>query len=268
MQADLNNQLAALEAREAERERNIAQLRAELAQAPPVAAEATALVSRLGTETREKAALEAEMQASRAELAARNQELDTKIQQLGQLIEQLNKTAAPVAAPVGVGEKWPAAAAPLPAAAGVPPVAAAGSRARCQVCGCWCCHPSACGSYGTCPQGLLQRLAAWQSSRPAPGRGAAARPRLQPVVGVGTASPGPRGGRSGRAVLGLGHGASVPEVERLPCLFRKTAAGAMPMPAATPVIEAHSRRPAHLRTGGPWWPKRGPMALWTKQAKK
>ena len=90
MQADLTNQLQALEAREAERERNIAQLRAELAQAPPVAAEATALVSRLGAETREKAALEVEMQASRVESAARNQELDAKIQQLSHLIERLN----------------------------------------------------------------------------------------------------------------------------------------------------------------------------------
>ena len=102
MQADLNGQLQALEAREAERERNIAQLRVELAQAPPVAAEATALVSRLGAETREKAALEAEMQASRAESAARNQELDTKIQQLSHLIERLNsqpQAPAPVVPP-------------------------------------------------------------------------------------------------------------------------------------------------------------------------
>ncbi|GAB3864556.1 hypothetical protein GCM10028824_02230 [Hymenobacter segetis] len=102
MQADLSTQLQALEAREAERERSIAQLRTELAQAPPVAAEATALVSRLGAETREKAALEAEMQASRDELAARNQELDAKIQQLSQLIGQLSASpaaAAPVAAP-------------------------------------------------------------------------------------------------------------------------------------------------------------------------
>ena len=116
MQADVQAQLQALEAREAERERSIAQLRAELAQAPPVAAEATALVSRLGAETREKAALEAEMQASRAELAARNHELDAKIQQLGQLIGQLSAAPAasapvplaPVIAPV------PAAAAPAP----------------------------------------------------------------------------------------------------------------------------------------------------------
>ncbi|GAB3848651.1 hypothetical protein GCM10028822_11860 [Hymenobacter terrigena] len=113
MQADLSTQLQALEAREAERERSIAQLRAELAQAPPVAAEATALVSRLGAETREKAALEAEMQASRDELAARNQELDAKIQQLSQLIGQLS--ASPIAsAPAAPG---PPAASAAPAVA-------------------------------------------------------------------------------------------------------------------------------------------------------
>ncbi|MBJ6109981.1 WG repeat-containing protein [Hymenobacter sp. BT523] len=108
MQADLSGQLQALEAREAERERSIAQLRAQLAQAPTVAADATALVSRLHAETREKAALEAAMQASRAESAARNRELDAKIQQLGQLLERLN---TPVAT---------ATAAPQPAGAAPP----------------------------------------------------------------------------------------------------------------------------------------------------
>ncbi|WP_216688434.1 WG repeat-containing protein [Hymenobacter siberiensis] len=112
MQADLSTQLQALEAREAERERSIAQLRTELAQAPPVAAKATALVSRLGAETREKAALEAEMQASRDELAARNQELDVKIQQLSQLIGQLN--ASPIASASAAAA--PAAAVPVTAA--------------------------------------------------------------------------------------------------------------------------------------------------------
>ena len=126
MQADVQAQLQALETREAERERSIAQLRTELAQAPPVAAEATALVSRLGAETREKAALEAEMEASKAELAARNQELDAKIQQLSQLIGQLS--AVPAAAPVAAA---PQAASPPPAPVSVsepaatPPVAAA-----------------------------------------------------------------------------------------------------------------------------------------------
>ena len=116
MQADVQAQLQALETRENERERSIAQLRAELAQAPPVAAEATALVSRLGAETREKAALEAEMEASRAELAARNQELDAKIQQLSQLIGQLS--AAPASAPA-----MPAQQAALPASAPEPTAA-------------------------------------------------------------------------------------------------------------------------------------------------
>ncbi len=131
MQADLNGQLQALEAREAERERSIAQLRAELAQAPPVAAEAAALVSRLSAETREKAALEAAMEASRAESAARNQELDAKIQQLGQLIEQLN--ARPAVGTVGAGQSQPPpGAAPAPRAAmssGQPPVGGAAAPA-------------------------------------------------------------------------------------------------------------------------------------------
>ncbi|GAB2873771.1 WG repeat-containing protein [Hymenobacter ruber] len=133
MQADLSTQLQALEAREAERERSIAQLRAELAQAPPVAAEATALVSRLGAETREKAALEAEMQASRDELAARNQELDAKIQQLSQLIGQLSASptvTSPAAAPSITASAPPTTpvAPPAPAASPVAeskPVAAA-----------------------------------------------------------------------------------------------------------------------------------------------
>ncbi|MCI1187155.1 WG repeat-containing protein [Hymenobacter sp. DH14] len=136
MQADVQAQLQALETREAERERSIAQLRAELAQAPPVAAEATALVSRLGAETREKAALEAEMEASKAELAARNQELDAKIQQLSQLIGQLSAVpvaptpAAPAPAPAREAaaeapEPTATAAAASPVAAIAPPVAPA-----------------------------------------------------------------------------------------------------------------------------------------------
>ncbi|MFC6223423.1 WG repeat-containing protein [Hymenobacter artigasi] len=123
MQADLSTQLQALEVREAERERSIAQLRTELAQAPPVAAEATALVSRLGAETREKAALEAEMQASRDELAARNQELDAKIQQLSQLIGQLS--TAPAASAPAPAAAPPIVAAALPVAPVAPPVTAA-----------------------------------------------------------------------------------------------------------------------------------------------
>ncbi|MDO7853323.1 WG repeat-containing protein [Hymenobacter convexus] len=131
MQADVAAQLQALEAREAERERSIAQLKAELAQAPPVAADATALVSRLGAETREKAALEAQMEASRAESDARNRELDAKIQQLSQLIERLNSpqppAAPPPAAPVApsVAASAVSAGAPPPAVetANKPPVA-------------------------------------------------------------------------------------------------------------------------------------------------
>ncbi|MBF9144140.1 WG repeat-containing protein [Hymenobacter properus] len=108
MQADVAAQLQALEAREAERERSIAQLKAQLAQAPPVAADATALVSRIGAETREKAALEAQMEASRAESAARNRELDAKIQQLSQLIERLNAQPQPAAAPADHSATSPA----------------------------------------------------------------------------------------------------------------------------------------------------------------
>jgi hypothetical protein len=123
MQADVQAQLQALETREAERERSIAQLRAELAQAPPVAAEATALVSRLGAETSEKAALAAEMEASKAELAARNQELDAKIQQLGQLIGQLS--AAPVASAPAASTPQDAASPQAAAAPAAPPLVVA-----------------------------------------------------------------------------------------------------------------------------------------------
>ena len=111
MQADVAAQLQAMEARETERERSIAQLRVALAQAPAVAPEAEVLEARLAAENREKAAMEAAMQASRAESASRNLELDAKIQQLSQLIERLSSQPA-------------AAASPTPQAAAVPPVAA------------------------------------------------------------------------------------------------------------------------------------------------
>ncbi|ALW85826.1 hypothetical protein AUC43_12410 [Hymenobacter sedentarius] len=114
MQADVAAQLQAMEARETERERSIAQLRTALAQAPAVAPEAEALEARLAAENREKAAMEAAMQASRAESASRNQELDAKIQQLSQLIERLS--AQPAAEP---------ASPPPPTAAGPPAAAAA-----------------------------------------------------------------------------------------------------------------------------------------------
>ena len=128
MQADLSQQLQALEAREAERERSIGQLRAELAQAPTVASEATALVSRLSAETRAKAALEAEMQASKAESIARNKELDGKIQQLNQLIDQLSVRSAAVGAPPAA-DPAPQVEPRAAAAATAPPMAASVAQA-------------------------------------------------------------------------------------------------------------------------------------------
>ena len=124
MQADLSQQMQALEAREAERERSIGQLRAELAQAPTIASEATALVSRLSAETRAKAALEAEMEASKAESAARNKELDGKIQQLNQLIDQLSARSAAATVPPAA-EPAPQAEPKAATVITAPPVAAA-----------------------------------------------------------------------------------------------------------------------------------------------
>lgn len=100
LQADLSRQMQALEAREAERERSIAQLRAELARVSPVAPEVAALEARLAAETREKDALKAAMQTSRTESAARNQEIGRRIQQLVQRVDRLGRQA--VGAP-GVG---------------------------------------------------------------------------------------------------------------------------------------------------------------------
>ena len=111
-QAQVQQQLQAMEAREAEREHSIRELRAQLAQAPPVTTEAQALQARLAAESQEKAALEAAIRASRAESETRNRELDTKIAQLGQLIEQLNTRTAAAgtfqAAPATRGTKRPA----------------------------------------------------------------------------------------------------------------------------------------------------------------
>ncbi|WP_426060095.1 WG repeat-containing protein [Hymenobacter sp. B1770] len=132
VQADLSTQLQALEAREAERERSIAQLRAELAQAPAVAPQAAALEARLADENREKAALEAAMHASRAELAARNQELDAKIQQLGQLIEKLNAQPIP---PVAGPSAW--ATATLPAGPALPRVGKAAVYKQLEAASSW-----------------------------------------------------------------------------------------------------------------------------------
>ncbi|WP_139147336.1 hypothetical protein, partial [Hymenobacter lapidarius] len=107
-QAQLHQKLQDLEAREAQRERSMSQLVAQLAQAPPVTSEAQQLREQLALETREKEALDEAIRQSRAESAARNQDLDAKIQQLGQLIEQLHTRPAAV----------PAAAAPTMAAPG------------------------------------------------------------------------------------------------------------------------------------------------------
>ncbi|UOQ72890.1 hypothetical protein [Hymenobacter cellulosilyticus] len=105
MQRELATQLRAMEAREAEREKSIAQLRQQLAAAPPVAPEATQLQERLAAESREKEVLDAAIQASRAESEARNRELDAKIQQLEQLMQRLQ-------APAAAGPSATAAAAP------------------------------------------------------------------------------------------------------------------------------------------------------------
>ncbi|MCB2406703.1 WG repeat-containing protein [Hymenobacter lucidus] len=94
MQAELAAQIRAMETREAEREKSIAQLRQQLAAAPPVAPEATVLQERLAVESREKEALDAAIAASRAESEARNRELDAKIQQLEELMQRLQQTAA------------------------------------------------------------------------------------------------------------------------------------------------------------------------------
>ncbi|MDB5234836.1 MAG: hypothetical protein JWR44_1829 [Hymenobacter sp.] len=122
MQADVAAQLQAMEARESERERSIAQLRSQLAQAPPVAPEAAAIEARIAAESREKEALESAMRASRAESAARNQELDAKIQQLGQLIDRLNSGPAEPAPfrPGGAATAPEAVPGPERAASGVP----------------------------------------------------------------------------------------------------------------------------------------------------
>ena len=93
-QTQLQQQLQALEAREAERERRVEELRAELAQAPPVATEAQTLRDRLAAESQEKAVLQDSIRASRAESDRRNRDLDARIQHLGQLVEQLNNRPA------------------------------------------------------------------------------------------------------------------------------------------------------------------------------
>jgi len=120
-QAQVQQQLRAVEAREAERERRMEELRAQLAQAPLVTTETQALRERLAAESQEKAALENAIRASRAESDARNRDLDTKIKQLSQLIEQLDKQAA-ASPPVA------RATSPEPKDKTAPPWAAVGYR--------------------------------------------------------------------------------------------------------------------------------------------
>jgi hypothetical protein len=120
---ELAQQRQAMEAREAEREKSIALLRAQLAQAPAAAPDAAALQARLATETREKETLEAAIRTSRAEAASRNQELDARIQQLGQLIEQFQaKPPVPAAsiAPAAKATDTKAAATKRPVVKPVP----------------------------------------------------------------------------------------------------------------------------------------------------
>lgn len=118
-QAQVQQQLRAMEAREAERERRMEELRAQLAQAPLVTTETQALRERLAAESQEKAALENAIRASRTESDSRNRDLDTKIKQLSQLIEQLNNQAATSASVARATFPEPRGnAAPLRAAAG------------------------------------------------------------------------------------------------------------------------------------------------------
>ncbi|QDA60447.1 WG repeat-containing protein [Hymenobacter jejuensis] len=94
LQAELDEKLRAMEAREAERERSINQLREQLAQAPPVAPEAVVLQQQLSAEQQEKTAIEQAIQASKAESAVRNQALDSKIQRLESLLRRIQNAPA------------------------------------------------------------------------------------------------------------------------------------------------------------------------------
>ncbi|GAB3232156.1 hypothetical protein GCM10027346_19200 [Hymenobacter seoulensis] len=96
LQADISQQLRAMQARETEREQRIANLQQQLA-AAPVAPDAPHLQAQLAAEKQEKMALENSIQAYRAELANRNQELGSKIQQLENLIQRLS-SAPPIPA--------------------------------------------------------------------------------------------------------------------------------------------------------------------------
>lgn len=103
MLREMQQQRQAMEAREAERENSIAQLRQQLNQAPSATAEVTALQARLSAEMQEKQQLQQAIQASRIEAETRNQALDARIQQLGNQLEQLQRqpvAAVPVTGPV------------------------------------------------------------------------------------------------------------------------------------------------------------------------
>ena len=126
LQADMQQQMQALENRETEREARMAQLQQQL-RAAPVAPEAPDLQAQLAAEKREKQALESAMDGYRTELESRNQELGQKIQQLEQLITRLATAptttppapdnAAPAAAPVAPMSSSPRPAAPTNPAA-------------------------------------------------------------------------------------------------------------------------------------------------------
>ncbi|RSK36001.1 hypothetical protein [Hymenobacter metallilatus] len=111
---ELQQQRQAMEAREAEREQSIAQLRQQLRDAPSATAEVAALQARLAAETQEKQQLQAAIQASRAEAEARNQALDARIQQLGQQLELLSSrpAAALLPTPGSTAAPRPVAGAP------------------------------------------------------------------------------------------------------------------------------------------------------------
>ncbi|RSK40867.1 hypothetical protein [Hymenobacter perfusus] len=109
---ELQQQRRDMEAREAERELSIAQLRAQLTQAPSATAEVAALQARLAAETQEKQQLQAAIQASRTEAETRNQALDARIQQLGQQLAQLQ--ARPMVATMGAVGGNPAPTATRP----------------------------------------------------------------------------------------------------------------------------------------------------------
>jgi len=110
---ELQQQRREMEAREAEREQSIAQLRAQLTQAPSTTAEVAALQARLTAETQEKQLLQAAIQASRAEAEARNHALDARIQQLGQQLAQLQARPPVAAMPAALDSMLPITTRPV-----------------------------------------------------------------------------------------------------------------------------------------------------------